>query len=64
MTAMTRIDLAPGVFLVVEAAGAGGALQPGSAPIDPSELARAAAPHLDALRRHGLAREDHEQETP
>jgi DNA-binding transcriptional MerR regulator len=64
MTAMTRIDLAPGVFLVLEAAGAGGALQPGSAPIDPAELARAAAPLLAALRRHGLAREDHEQETP
>jgi len=61
-TTMAKIDLAPGVSLVIEAAGPGGAHLPGGASIDPGELARAAAPLLDALRRHGLTGDAHEQE--
>jgi hypothetical protein len=59
---MAKIDLAPGVSLVIESAGSPGRLSQLAASIDPVDLARAAAPLLEALRRHGLASEDHEEE--
>jgi DNA-binding transcriptional MerR regulator len=62
LTMMARIDLAPGVSLVVEVAGSSGAFHGLASSIDPAELARAAAPLLEALHRHGLANEDHEEE--
>jgi hypothetical protein len=59
---MTRIELAPGVSLVIETAGASGGEPHPAASIDPVDLARAAAPLIEALRRHGLASEDPEEE--
>jgi hypothetical protein len=59
LKAVTKIELAPGVSLIVEPAGEPGRM---ARAIDPHELARAAAPLLEALRRHGLACEAHEEE--
>jgi DNA-binding transcriptional MerR regulator len=62
LTTMTRIDLAPGVSVIIERAGRPGGLPLHAASIDQVDLARAAAPLLEALRRHGLASEDPEEE--
>ena len=62
IAAMAKIELAPGVSLMIEATGATGEPAQIARAIDPIALARAAAPLLDALRRHGLVREDHELE--
>src|SRR6266545_5587937 len=62
LTAMAKIELAPGVSLIIERAGRPGELPLHAASIDPVDLARAAAPLLEALRRHGLASEDPEEE--
>jgi DNA-binding transcriptional MerR regulator len=59
LKAVAKIELAPGVSLIVEPAGGPGHM---ARAIDPHELARAAAPLLEALRRHGLACEAHEEE--
>jgi DNA-binding transcriptional MerR regulator len=54
---LAKIQLAPGVTLFIEPCGSPGSLHQ-AASIDPIELARAAAPLVEALRRHGLAAED------
>jgi DNA-binding transcriptional MerR regulator len=59
LKAVAKIELAPGVSLIVESASAPERMVRA---IDPHELARAAAPLLEALRRHGLAGEAHEEE--
>ena len=59
---MAKIQLAPGVSLLIEPAGSTGELSRLAASIDPIDLARAAAPLLEALRRHGLASEANEEE--
>jgi DNA-binding transcriptional MerR regulator len=61
VTMMAKVDLAPGVSLVID----GAALPDPTlthAAIASIDLARAAAPLLEALRRHGLVREATEEE--
>lgn len=61
VTMMAKVDLAPGVSLVID----GPALPDPTlihAAIASIDLARAAAPLLEALRRHGLVREATEEE--
>jgi DNA-binding transcriptional MerR regulator len=62
MTMVAKIDLAPGVSLFIDCADRPGANRTHAASIDRIELARAAAPLLEVLRRHGFAREAIEKE--
>jgi DNA-binding transcriptional MerR regulator len=64
VTAAAKIQLAAGVSLTIESAGAAGGLAQLAGAIDAVALTRAAAPLLEALRRQGLIPEDgdHEEE--
>ncbi len=59
---VAKVALAPGVSLLIEAAGASGEPERIAGAIDAFDLVRAAAPLLEALRRQGLALEDEVEE--
>lgn len=61
-TLVAKLALAPGVSLHIESAGDAGAFQRLAAAIDPVALAKDAAPLIEALRRHGLVREVHQED--
>jgi DNA-binding transcriptional MerR regulator len=59
---VAKVALAPGVSLLVEAAGGSGEPERIAGAIDAFDLVRAAAPLIEALRRQGLALGDEVEE--
>ncbi len=59
---VAKVALAPGVTLLIEAAGGSGEPARIAGAIDAFDLVRAAAPLIEALRRHGLAPADEVEE--
>ncbi len=59
---VAKVALAPGVTLLIEAAGGSGEPARIAGAIDAFDLVRAAAPLIEALRRHGLAPGDEVEE--
>jgi DNA-binding transcriptional MerR regulator len=59
---VAKVALAPGVTLLIEAAGGSGEPARIAGAIDAFDLVRAAAPLIEALRRHGLALGDEVEE--
>ncbi len=59
---VAKVALAPGVTLLIEAAGGSGEPERIAGAIDAFDLVRASAPLIEALRRQGLALGDEVEE--